>query len=162
MSLIPWLNKKTDPVTSPSATPMTALRHEIDRLFDSFSRDPFAAIQWPFGQRGFNPVVDMTESEQEVVVRAEMPGLKPEEIDVSLAGNQLVISGEKRESSEKQESGALYAECSYGTFRRMLSLPEGVDTEDVSADYTNGVLTIKLKKTKAAQAKRISVKSEVQ
>src|SRR5574340_1253922 len=102
MSLIPWRNKPRDLDPMP-ASPLATLRQEMDRLFESFVREPFGAIDWPFsGRAGWSPAVDVAENDQEVTVRAEVPGIDPKELDVSITGNQLVISGEKKEATENQ------------------------------------------------------------
>ena len=84
----------------------------------------------------------MAEDEKELTVRAELPGIDPKDLDVSVVDNHLVLSGEKKESSETKEKGVYHSETRYGSFRRTLPLPEGVDTEHVDAQYTNGVLTL--------------------
>ena len=157
MTLIPWRGKQREGERAES--PMVALRSEMDRLFDTFLREPLGTIDWPFaGQGRWSPAVDVAESDEEVVVRAEMPGIDPKDLDVSLSGSQLVLSGEKKESTEDQGKDFHHSESRYGSFRRLVQLPEGVDTENVDAQYANGVLTLHLKKTPAAVAKRIEVK----
>ena len=91
-------------------------------------------------------------------MRAELPGIDPKDLEVSVVGNQLVLSGEKRESSETKEKGVFHSETRYGSFRRTVPLPDGIDTEHVDAQYANGVLTLRLAKTAAAATKRIEVK----
>lgn len=157
MSLIPWRNKKDN--TGQELAPFTALRHEMDRLFDSFLRDPWGAWDWPFGAaRGWAPAIDVAESDQEVTVRAEVPGIDPKDLDISITGNQLVLAGEKKESSERKDKDFYHCESRYGSFRRAIPLPDVVDTQKVDASYANGVLTIRLAKTPAATPKRIEVK----
>jgi HSP20 family protein len=78
---------------------------------------------------------------------------------VSVLGNQLVISGEKKESEEKKGRDSYRSEIRFGSFRRTLPLPEGVDTQNVEAQYANGVLTLRLKKTPAAAPRRVEIKS---
>jgi HSP20 family protein len=102
----------------------------------------------------------VAESDKEVIVRAEIPGIDPKELDVTVTGNQLVVSGEKKESTEKKDKGFYHNETRYGSFRRVIPLPEGVDSEHVDAQYANGVLTLKLQKTPAAAAKKIEIKTK--
>ena len=85
--------------------------------------------------------------------------MTPEDVDVQIAGNQLVISGEKKESSERKEQGLFQSECYYGSFHRTITVPEHVDPDRVTADYTHGVLTVHLKKTTPAAVKRVEVKT---
>jgi HSP20 family protein len=159
MSLIPWRNKQRDGVPS-EAAPLASLKNEMDRLFDSFIREPFGMLDWPafMGGEKWWPAVDIAESDKEVTVRAEIPGIDPNELEVTVTGNQLVISGEKKDSTEKSEKGFYHSETRYGTFRRVIPLPEGIDSEHVDAQYANGVLTLKLQKTPAAAAKKIDIK----
>ena len=75
----------------------------MERLFDSFFREPFGAIDWPFGgRRGWSPAVDVAENDEEVTVRAELPGTDPKDLNVSISHGRLVLSGEKKESSENE------------------------------------------------------------
>jgi HSP20 family protein len=161
MSLIPWRTKQHNGLPAES-TPLATLRNEMDRLFDSFIREPFGMLDWPafMGGEKWWPAVDLSESDKEVTVRAEIPGIDPKELDVTVTGSQLVISGEKKESSEKTEKGFYHNEARYGSFRRVIPLPEGVDSEHVDASYANGVLTLKLQKTPAAAAKKIEIKTK--
>ena len=138
---------------------MVALRSEIDRLFDSFVREPFGALDWPsWGGGKWSPAIDVAESDKEVTVRAELPGIDPKDLDVTVSGGQLMISGEKKESSETKDKGVYHSETRYGSFHRTVPLPEGVDTEHVDAQYAHGVLTLRLAKTPQAATKRIEVK----
>jgi HSP20 family protein len=157
MNLIPWRNKREG--QGGELSPLVSLRTEMDRLFDSFLREPFGAIDWPrWGDGSFSPAVDVSEDDKELSVRAELPGIDPKDLDVSVVGNQLTLSGEKRESTETREKGVYHSETRYGSFRRTIPLPEGVDTEHVDAQYANGVLTLRLPKTAPAIQKRIEVK----
>lgn len=157
MNLIPWRNKREDQGTELS--PLMNLRTEMDRLFDSFLREPFGTIEWPhWGNGAWSPAIDVAEDEKELSVRAELPGIDPKDIDVTVVGNQLTLSGEKRESKETKEKGVYHSETRYGSFRRTVPLPECVDTEHVDAQYSNGVLTLKLPKTAPVGQKRIEVK----
>lgn len=158
MNLTPWRNKTEG--GKDEFSPLVAFRNEMDRLFDSFFREPLGAMDWPvLGQGRWSPAVDMAESGSELTVRAELPGMDPKDIDISVSGGQLVISGEKRESTEHKDKDVYHTETRYGSFRRMLPLPEGVDTEKVEANYSNGVLTLRLPKTPSAATKRIEVKA---
>jgi HSP20 family protein len=158
MSLIPFRGKQSRPIAEPSS--LAALRSEIDRLFDSFVRGPLGSVEWPFGGEGkWAPAVDVAEDEDALTIRAEVPGVEPDDLSVTLLGNQLVVSGEKKESTERKEKGFAQSESRYGSFRRTVSLPEEVDAEKVEAHCANGVLTIKLKKIKPTPPKRIEVKA---
>jgi HSP20 family protein len=129
----------------------------LDEFFRGFDLAPFG--EGAAGQ--FTPRVDVTESNQEIRVTAELPGLDEKDIDVSLTRDVLTIRGEKK--SEKEDKGENYyrMERSYGSFQRAIPLPaEVVDSDNVDANYRNGVLTISLPKRPEArqQTKRITVK----
>ena len=158
MSLIPWRNKPREGDRT-ELSPLVALRGEMDRLFDSFLRKPFENLDWPvFGADKWSPAIDVEETDKELTVRAELPGIDPKDLDVSVTENQLVLSGEKKETIEKKEKGFYHSETRYGSFRRVVPLPDGVDTEHVDAQYANGVLTLRLQKTAPAVGKKIEVK----
>lgn len=156
MSLIPWRNKTRE--TRGDLAPLTEFRHEVDRLFDSFFREPFG-----WGDGGWaglwNPSLDVAEDDKSVTVKVEVPGVKPEDIHLSVTGNTLLISGEKKESHEREGDGYYHSERRFGSFRRSVMLPAGVDAEKVNADYAHGVLAVRLEKSPEAQPKRIPVKT---
>jgi HSP20 family protein len=157
MSLISWRSKQGEPVAEPSA--LANLRSEIDRLFDSYVRGPLGSVEWPFGDEGkWAPAVDVSEDENAVTVRAEVPGIAPEDLSVTLLGNQLAVSGEKKGSTGHKERGSHQPETRYGSFRRTVTLPEEVDPEQVEARCAHGVLTVTLKKVKPTPPKRIEIK----
>jgi len=91
-------------------------------------------------------------------VRAEIPGIDPADVEVTVSGNQLVISGEKKESAERGGKDFHVSESRYGSFRRIVPLPGAVDATQVDAHCADGVLTVNLKKSQTAAAKRIDVK----
>ena len=168
MALIPWRNKVRE--RGPGETsPLATLRSEVDRLFESFLREPFGGIDWPFGgidwpfgsERGWAPTVDVAEDEKEYTVRAELPGLDPKDLEVSIGGGHLILAGEKKESTEGQGKDFHHTESRFGAFHRTIPLPDAVDPESVEAEYANGVLVVHLKKSPAAAAKRIDVKVTV-
>lgn len=158
MSLIPWKNKPSEG-DEPAISRLAALRGEMDRLFDTFVREPFGAIDWPLiGQAKWSPAIDVAESDEEVTIHAEVPGIEPQDLDVTISANELVLSGEKKESTETSGKDSYQTEIRFGSFRRTVQLPQGIDTENVDARYANGVLTLRLKKTRPVQAKRVEVK----
>jgi HSP20 family protein len=156
MSLIPWRNKRHE--TRGELAPLTEFRHEVDRLFDSFLREP---LGW--SERGWNdlwnPSLDVSEDEKSVTVKVEVPGVKPDDINLSVTGNTLVISGEKKESQERKGDGFYHTERRFGSFRRNVMLPPGVDGDKVTADYAQGVLTVRLEKSPEAMPRKILVKA---
>lgn len=115
----------------------------------------------PFGEEGaFTPRIDVTENDEQVKVSAELPGMDRNDIEVRLSHNVLTISGEKRQEHHEEHEGYTYAERSYGSFRRSVTLPAYVDTEQVDATFDRGVLSITLPKTAEARSrKKIEVKT---
>jgi HSP20 family protein len=158
MTLIPWRAKRDE--TGRQLSPMTGFRGEMDRLFDTFLRDAFhwGGSELPVaGQWG--PPLDVEETDQEIHVRAEIPGVKAEDLELSINGDTLTISGEKKEGQERREGGYVYQERHFGSFRRDVILPAAVDANDVKAQYKDGVLTVELKKSQEALPKKIQVKA---
>jgi HSP20 family protein len=145
--------------------PMELFQREINRLFEDFSRD-FFRTPTPFGggSEGFAsvPRVDVSESENEYEVTAELPGIDEKDVEVTLADNVLTIRGEKKVEREEKDKDKNYymSERSFGSFRRAVPLPTEVDEGGVEANFKNGVLTVRLPKSPQAQAKtrRIEVK----
>jgi len=160
MNLIPWKNKQPESVRS-DLSPVLALRGEMERLFDSFFREPLGALDLPhWTAAGWSPAIDVAENDTELTVRAELPGMDPKDLDVAISGSQLILSGEKKESSEQKEKDFYQSETRYGSFRRTVALPEGIDAEKVDAQFANGVLTLRVPKTAQAATKRIEVKAK--
>lgn len=129
-----------------------------DEMSDLFNRFFGNWQQWPFAAGRYWPALDVSERDDAVVVRAETPGMKPEDIDISVQGNTLTISGEKSEREEDKGEDHYVSERRYGSFRRAVSLPSEVDSEKVQAECKDGVLTVTLPKSEKARAKRIPVK----
>jgi HSP20 family protein len=141
--------------------PFRAMRRQIDELFNELSSGQRFGV--PFGE-GFTPRIDVTESDGELTVCAELPGVEEKDLEVTLNGNQLTIRGEKkREHEEKDEKRGVYhrVERSYGSFQRTMTLPYDVDPSRVSAEFKSGVLKVKLPKPEEAQkqSKRIDIKT---
>ncbi|KPK82502.1 MAG: hypothetical protein AMS25_02075 [Gemmatimonas sp. SM23_52] len=145
-----------------SESPISRFHEEVDRLFERFFREPFLGESRLLPElrswtTAWSPSLDVKESEDEITVRAELPGVDPKEIDISLHGDVLNISGEKREESEERREGYYDTERRFGSFRRSIALPAEVDQEKISAEYDKGVLTVKLQKSGRTAAKRIPV-----
>jgi HSP20 family protein len=139
---------------------LSDLRTEMNRLFDNFIREPFGAMTEAFGwQDQFAPSLDVTESAGEITVQAELPGVDPKDLDITVNADRITISGEKKETIEKKENSFHHKEIRSGKFTRTLPLPAGVDTENITAEHKNGVLTVKLKKSPESAARKISVQS---
>jgi len=158
MSLIPWRNRSADEPSRGLST-LASLRADMDRLFDAFVREPFGALDWPArGAGDWSPAIDLAETDTEYTVRAELPGLDPKDLDISVTENQLVLSGEKKETVERREKGYYHSESRFGSFRRSIALPGAIDSTKVDAEFKSGVLTIHLAKSPENAPKRIEVK----
>jgi HSP20 family protein len=159
MALIPWRTKREEDGGRQLA-PLSGFRHEMDRLFDSFFRDSLSTGDRPWGgSSAWGPPLDVEETDKEIMVKAEIPGMKAEDLELSIRGDALVISGEKKESQERRDKGYAYQERRFGSFRREVPLPAAVDPDDVNAEYKDGVLTVRLQKSQEALPKKIQVKT---
>jgi HSP20 family protein len=149
MSLIRW-----DPFRD-----VLSLRDAMDRLFEESWVRPFRA--WPLGTNGSLTVpVDMYETDDSLVVSAAVPGLKPEDVDITISGNVLTIKGEFKAEEKGKRGSVHFQERRYGRFQRSVSLPSIVDTEAVEATFENGILKVTLPKTEEARPKQIPVKTK--
>lgn len=149
------------------------LRSEIDHLFDEMHENwPFGslstrrkstALTSPFVFGDTLPALDVCEKDDRIEVKAELPGMDEKDINVELTDRMLVISGEKKEEREEGEKGGNYyvSERSYGSFKRSISVPDGIDADKVDASFKKGVLTVVLKKTPESRekVKKIKVKA---
>ena len=134
---------------------LTDLRDEIDRLFES----PLAELTRTTQVfSGWTPAVDLFEDKDNFVVRAELPGMKKEDIDLSLHDGSLSISGERKSEEKYQDAEAYRSERFFGRFQRTISFPASVAVEKTKAQYKDGVLTVTLPKTEEAKPKQIEVK----
>jgi HSP20 family protein len=132
---------------------LDTLRSEINRLFDS----PFLGLERSDVFNTWAPAVDLYEDKDNLVVTAELPGLKKEEIDISLHDGNLVIAGERKVDKQFGEKETQRAERFYGRFQRTIALPKAVDGGGVKAAYKDGVLTVTLPKSPEAKPKQIEV-----
>jgi HSP20 family protein len=131
------------------------LQRQISRLFEDFFGDDGSRDQW--GRGSWAPAVDVYETDDEYVVTAEVPGIDPKDLDISVTGDMLTIKGEK--SSEKKEEGERYhlLERSHGSFSRTISLPSTADAGKVEASGKDGVLTLRIAKREETKPRRIEV-----
>ena len=107
---------------------------------------------------GWIPPIDVSETDEEIVIRGEMPGIAARDLEITITGTTLSISGKKEEKEEMEQEDFYRSERRFGAFRRVLDLPEAADTERVTADSDNGVITIRVAKKPGQRAKRIEVK----
>jgi HSP20 family protein len=106
------------------------------------------------------PPVDVSESDDEVMVRTEVPGMSARDIEVTIAGTTLNITGRKQEKEECEQEDFYRCERRFGVFRRAIELPESIDADHVTADAENGVITIRIAKKPGQRTRRVEVKSE--
>ena len=142
------------------AYPTFGLREDTDRLFDRFFS---GGLDWPFGPTrsvaGWAPALDVSETDTEFSIQAELPGVDPKDVEISITGRSLTLSGQKKESTERKDANCYHSECRFGSFSRSLQLPESVDPDKVSAEHKNGVLMIRLPKRESETPKRITVET---
>ncbi len=134
-------------------------RNDIERVFDRFIVDPFEAAWYGRSGKDWMPRLDMMESGDAITVRMEVPGVSSKNVDVSVHGNILTISGHKEDSSKEEGKDYFLSEREYGSFRRSIELPQGCDPDRVTAAQDNGVLTVKIARLKEATPKHIAVKT---
>jgi HSP20 family protein len=129
----------------------------FDRFFDDFRLSPFQERDL-----ASFPKIDVSESKKEVQVTAELPGLEVKDLDIRITDNLLTLRGEKKQESKREEENYYHMECVYGSFNRSIPLPGEVESEDVKAEFKNGILRITLKKKPEAQSKvkKIQIKTE--
>ena len=139
---------------------------EPTRLLDPFEMmnelmhwDPFRELG-AVGSRtlSFVPSFEVKETRDGYVFKADLPGIKEKDLDISLTGNRLTVSGKREEEQRREEERYFTYERSYGTFSRSFTLPEGVDAEHVQAELKDGVLTLSLAKKPEVKAKKIEIK----
>jgi HSP20 family protein len=154
MSLTRWQRPELN-VWSPFRH-LSLLRDEIDRLFDS----PLDALTSNSQQflNGWLPSIDLYEDRDHLVLKAEIPGMKKEDIDISLHGEVLTLSGERKEEETFDKTETYRAERFLGRFQRTLTLPVRVEASKVQASYKDGILTVTLPKAEEAKPKQIEVK----
>lgn len=135
---------------------------DMDRWFEDFFRRPLSSImpRFPMEEAEFSPAVDVYEEGKDVVVKAELPGMKKEDIEINLTRDTITLSGEKKQEKKTEKKGYYRYESSYGSFRRSMDLPVDVQTDKVKASFKDGVLEIRMPKTEEAIKKEVKIKIE--
>lgn len=137
---------------------MVTLRDAMDRLFDDAFTRPWGLSD---GGRGMGmPAVDMYQTDDDVVVKTAIPGIKPEDVQISVTGDTLTIKGEVKESNDSKEKAYHIREQRWGSFERTLTLPTDVKADKAQADFENGILTVTLPKAEEVKPKTITVKAK--
>jgi HSP20 family protein len=155
MSAIPWKNKQAESGSSP----LNELRNEVERLFDTYLREPLTTWGEELRGEAWAPLVDVSEADREFVVEADLPGVAPDDLQLSVTGNTLVIEGERKPPHAESPSSVVRRERRFGAFRRAVELPALVEADSVSAEIRGGVLTVRLNKSPAAATRRIDIRS---
>ncbi len=154
MSLIRW-NQAHDLPTFPSD--VLNIQREINRMFDSFFRSGWSE-DTSLAPAVWSPATDVTEDERGYSVKVELPGVKKDEVKITMENSVLTIRGEKRQEKESKHDSVHRVERSYGSFQRSFTLPSSVKAEKIEATFVDGILTIALPKAEEAKPKQIDVK----
>jgi len=136
---------------------ISRLRREMDRLWEDYFGSGRRGLQ-PL-QAEFAPAVDVKETADQVVVKAEVPGMDAKDINISVTGDVLTIKGEKKSEREEKEENYHLVERSYGSFSRSMVLPAAVDLDKIEAKYDKGVLTVTCTKKEGVKPKAIEIKT---
>jgi|SRR5579875_786849 len=142
MALIRW-----EPVAE-----LNTLQNEMNRLFNRFFDQPSVEA----GRR-FIPAMDLVEEDDHYLLRADLPGLTEQDVNVTLQDNVLTVSGERRFEHKQEQDGYRRIERQYGSFTRSLTLPSGVDPESVSAHFDRGVLEVRIPKPEEQKPRKIQI-----
>lgn len=159
MSLIPFRTKRPTGMEPGTIATLADFRNEMNRLFEGFfSRPPQMPTWFATVEPGqWLPSIDMSETDKQIHVRAELPGIEPKDVDVSVSEDRLVIAGEKKCAKEESGEGWTHRESHYGSFSRAIPLPEAVDPAKVTARYDKGVLTVELTKSPTSTSRKVPV-----
>ena len=137
---------------------MMSLRQAMDRLVEDSFVSPSGALRL-LGEETF-PAIDVYQKPEELVVKASLPGLKPEEVDITISGDTLTIKGETRATEEVKREDYMYQEHRYGAFTRSLLLPPDLRTDKAEASFDNGMLTLTVPRAEEVKPKTIKVKTK--
>jgi HSP20 family protein len=143
MAIVRW-----DPVRE-----LDSLQGDMNRLFDRF----FEGRAPNGGSRRWIPAMDLVETEGHLVLRGDLPGLTEDDVDIEIKDNVLTVSGERTSESEDKGAGYHRVERAFGRFSRSLTLPQGVDAEQVEANFDNGVLEVRIPKPAEAKPTRVQI-----
>lgn len=151
MALVRW----EDP-----AEMINRLEREMNTLMNQVFGSAVGRRSEPSLPRVWSPAVDVREDDNEITINMELPGVKPEEVEIELTGDTLCVKGERKFHDEQRRKDYVRIERAYGTFQRSFNLGVPIDTERVAAHYKDGLLTITLPKAEQVRPKKVQVKSE--
>ena len=134
------------------------LRQQMDKLFDDLAHEqPHLGIFAKAGETPWTPAIELQETETELLLKAQLPGIKPEELDIQVSENAVFLSGEHQEETKTKEKGVFRSEFHYGQFKRVIPLPATINRERVKADMVSGLLTLTMLKATPALPHLIKV-----
>ncbi len=141
------------------ASDIMSLRDAMDRLFDDAFTRPFSLLRE--GGSNWSPMaIDMYQTDDDVIVKAALPGIKADEVQINITGDVLTIKGETRQEEENKDKAWHIREQRWGAFERSVALPTAVTSDKAKAEFENGILTITLPKAEEVKPKTISVKAK--
>ena len=159
--LIPWGRQNSAPPSvyrEEERSPFLSLRRDIDRLFDDMFRGAMPTLGMGHGTMAW-PSIDVSESDCEIRISAEVPGMSEKDVELLVEDGVLVLRGENKSETEDKDRG--YSERFFGRFERRIALPSSVDDKAAKADFRNGVLTVTLPKSEEAErGRRIPINAE--
>jgi HSP20 family protein len=138
------------------ARELATIQNEMNRLFGTLFDDP-AGAGTQTAVRRWIPAMDLVETENDFVLRADLPGLTENDVNIELEDNVLTISGERKSEHEERKEGYFRVERASGAFSRSLTLPEGVDAEKIAANFTNGVLEVTVPKPEQRKPRKVTI-----
>ena len=142
---------------------LETIQRRMDDLFKDLSErffGPGARERSVWGTEAWAPAIESHVDKDTLIVKADLPGIDPKEVSISVTGNQLTIEGERKREEKKEEKDYFYREVAYGKFSRTMTLPEGVDADKVKASYKNGVLEITMPAPKQIASKKIQIEAQ--
>lgn len=144
---------------TPILDEFTRMRNDMDRMLGRYMGEPANPIESAAVRlEGWIPPVDVSETDDEILIRTELPGIASRDLEITITGTILTISGKKEEKEEMEQEDFYRCERRFGAFRRVIELPESADSERISADSDNGIVTIHVAKKPGQRAKRVEVK----
>ena len=131
---------------------LDTLQSEVNRIFDTFfgAKDNVRSRRWV-------PAMDLAETDDHLVLRADLPGLEREDVDIEIKDGVLTVSGERKSEHNERSEGYYRVERAFGSFSRSLTLPEGTDAERISADFDKGVLEVRIPKPEETKPVRVAI-----
>jgi HSP20 family protein len=147
MALVRW-----EPVRE-----LSSIQNEMNRLFNTFFDSPTPGNGGNAGLRRWIPAMDLVETDEHFVLKADLPGLTESDVNIEVEDNVLTVSGERKAEHEDKREGYVRVERAYGAFRRSLTLPEGVEPETVTASFENGVLEVRIPKPEERKPRRVAI-----